>query len=315
VRRVIEWFWRGTALARARAGATPVALETAELLRRARLSAEAARRALEPSPPFDDGPADAVASELYGHAIDWLIRAQLGATRAGAERSSLLASLDRSLLERAGIAPAELSDPQGFWRERNHVELAELTPAQQGELARRSQRCAEALLAAANAPLRALNELRYQRALRVGGLGLVLVVLGLGSRPLAQALETDLARGKAWRASSIGYAACTSPAQECRSSYFFHTKAERQPWVEVDLGEPLLFSELRVRNRSDCCTERALPLVVEVSDDAQTFRPVAERTTNFRTWTPRFEPVRARYVRLRASGSTILHLRRVFVLP
>ncbi|MEO8178444.1 MAG: discoidin domain-containing protein [Deltaproteobacteria bacterium] len=315
MRRLIEWFWRGAALARARADVPPTGLEAAELLRRARLSAEAGRRALEPSPPFDDGPADAVACEQYGHAIDWLLRAKRGAARAGVERGALLASIDLELLEQAGIAPAELSDPQGLWRERSYVELAELTLAQQRELARRSQRCAEALLEAANAPLRAPNDVRYQRALRVGGLGLVLVALSVGSRPLAQALETDLARGKAWRASSNGHAACTSPAQDCGSSFFFHTNAERQPWVEIDLGEPLSFSQLRVRNRSDCCTERAVPLVVEVSDDAQTFRPVAEHTANFRTWTPRFERVRARYVRLRASRSTTLHLRRVFVLP
>jgi hypothetical protein len=317
VRSLVEWFWRGGALARARADAPPVAFESKELLRRARLAAEAARRTLEPSPPFDDGPADAVACELYGHAIDWLLRAQLGPTHieAGAERSTLLARLDREWLDQAGIAPVELSDPRGFWRERSHIELAELTLAEQRELARRSQRCAEALLEAADAPARALDELRAQRVVRVGGLGLLLLALAVVSRPLARALETDLAQGKPWRASSNGHAACTSPAQECGSTFFFHTKSERKPWVEIDLGAPLQFSALRVRNRSDCCTERAVPLVVEVSDDAQTFRPIAETTTNFQTWTPEFEPVRARYVRLRASGSTILHLSGVSVVP
>ena len=71
---------------------------------------------------------------------------------------------------------------------------------------------------------------------------------------------------------------------------------------------------MRVKNRGDCCGERAVPLVVEVSDDRKRFREVARRGEDFQFWSAEFEPVTARYVRLRSPVSTTLHLRQVSVL-
>src|SRR5579871_784723 len=63
----------------------------------------------------------------------------------------------------------------------------------------------------------------------------------------------DLAKGKPWRASSA-YAVCRPEALVCgegSTAIFFHTKLEKEPWVEIDLGAPTLFSKVVVRNRRD----------------------------------------------------------------
>jgi hypothetical protein len=70
-----------------------------------------------------------------------------------------------------------------------------------------------------------------------------------------------------------------------------------------------------VTNRDDCCLERAVPLVVEVSDDRKKWRTVARRADSFREWEGKFAPLKARYVRLRVDRHSILHLAKVSVRP
>ena len=100
-----------------------------------------------------------------------------------------------------------------------------------------------------------------------------------------------------------------------RTSIFFHTREEEQPWVEMDLDAPTKFSSVSVRNRTDSLQERAVPLVLEVSDDRQSWRQLAQRQDFFNVWTPSFDAVSARYVRLRATRKTFLHLEAVQVHP
>jgi hypothetical protein len=59
--------------------------------------------------------------------------------------------------------------------------------------------------------------------------------------------------------------------------------------------------------------ERAVPLILEVSNDGKSYRKVAERTRPFSTWNAKFESTDARYVRLRSPRKTMLHLERVSV--
>ena len=70
-------------------------------------------------------------------------------------------------------------------------------------------------------------------------------------------------------------------------------------------------SRVRVLNRDDCCAERAIPLVVEVSLDRHGWHEVARRKDQFEDWTAKFSPVSARYVRLRVPRRSILHLKSV----
>jgi hypothetical protein len=177
------------------------------------------------------------------------------------------------------------------------------------------------LLGELELPEKALQSLVLQRLLRIGGV-LVLCAIALGVFSWQRSLKeerSDLAFGKPWRTSST-YApnfGCLSPAQQCAESpdLFFHTKEEQGPWVEIDLGKPTVFSRVRIENRRDCCFERAVPLIIEVSDNQEKFKEVSRRTRSFSSWHATFSPVRARYVRVRAPSRTALHLSRVRVLP
>ena len=175
-----------------------------------------------------------------------------------------------------------------------------------------------------SAPQREADEsaaarLLWERMVRVGTIPLVIAVLiGMAFAFIARIEQRhDLARGRPWRASSTFLPGCESPAQHCAASpdFFFHTREQVKPWLEIDLGSEVQFTRLRVLNRIDCCSGRATPLVVEISSDRVHWREVARRVEKFVAWKPTFPAVRARWVRLRALRRTYLHLREVRVLP
>ncbi len=91
----------------------------------------------------------------------------------------------------------------------------------------------------------------------------------------------------------------------------FHTLEEANPWVVVDLLSTRSIEDVTVVNRSDCCTERGLPLVLELAEEDGKFVEIGTRTSPFETWRVTFRSQKARYVRLRAKGRTILHFRDV----
>ncbi len=115
-------------------------------------------------------------------------------------------------------------------------------------------------------------------------------------------LVPDLARGRAWQ---------TSSQLAADSSLLFHTALEASPWAVVDLGARRTFSQIKVRNRNDCCQTRAVPLLVEISGDGASWRLLARREAPFQTWSRRFGSVSARYVRLRVDRASYLHLSNV----
>ncbi|HEX3850120.1 MAG TPA: discoidin domain-containing protein, partial [Polyangiaceae bacterium] len=157
------------------------------------------------------------------------------------------------------------------------------------------------------------------------GVALVLGVLALGVLGVALAVlkvwsyldqRGDLAVGKEWRvSSSYGVGGCAPPEQECGQvggGYFFHTAVDdSSPWVEFDLGSEMPVARVDVKNRTDCCFERAVPLGIELSRNRQAWQTVARRDEVFTSWRASFEPVKARYVRLRLMGTGTLHLSRV----
>lgn len=158
------------------------------------------------------------------------------------------------------------------------------------------------------------------RALRIQGAGVlvasaVVLLSAWGTVVLAQ--PKDLAKGKAWRISSIGLE-CNPREHKCgdlRTDIFFHTKNEQEPWFEFDLATPTSFSSLTIRNRMDMGVARASPLVIEATDDHVTWKELARQVDPFITWTPSFPSVRARYVRVRVLKKTWLHLEGVEVHP
>jgi hypothetical protein len=179
---------------------------------------------------------------------------------------------------------------------------------------------AERLLQLAETPQSTIDRLLFQRAWRVTTLLGVAFGLLVASFFLRERLEAraDLSRGKPWAASSAYERVCQSPERQCEAAtrgYFFHTQEESSPWLELDLLRPQEFSAVRVYNRVDCCGERSVPLVVEVSTDHQHWREVSRKNEVFEQWKARFSPVTARWVRLRVAGRSMLHLSNLRVLP
>lgn len=153
------------------------------------------------------------------------------------------------------------------------------------------------------------TELAAQRAtllrwLKVLVVAMVAVALGgLGFHfSRGAAVEPGLLGGKPVRTSSkLGH----DPGNP---RLLFHTLEEVSPWVEYDLLQPTQVQEVSVENRADCCDERALPLVIEGSDDQATWRELARRTEPFSRAVIPFPQVKTRYLRLRVDRRSFLHL-------
>ena len=92
-----------------------------------------------------------------------------------------------------------------------------------------------------------------------------------------------------------------------------HTDTEDSPWAEIDLGTPTEVHRVEVVNRGDCCADRAIPMVVELSNDRATWKQVARRDQVFGSWDASFPATTARYVRLRVLKRSVLHLRAITV--
>ncbi|HVN77101.1 MAG TPA: discoidin domain-containing protein [Thermoanaerobaculaceae bacterium] len=122
--------------------------------------------------------------------------------------------------------------------------------------------------------------------------------------------NAGLAEGKSWRSSSgLGDGATSGTITAADGeNYFFHTREERNPWLEIDLGASRQLRSVTVVNRLDCCGERAVPLVVEVGTEPDALAQVGRTNHVFKVWTARFTPRLARYVRLHVEGLAYLHL-------
>jgi len=169
----------------------------------------------------------------------------------------------------------------------------------------------------AKAPALELDALWFKRILRLifPLLGCAAIAGGLAysSHRSAVAAET----GYPFRTSSVlarPEGGCVSPSQECDEvRYFFHTHEESSPWIEFDLGAPMTIKRFLIANRNDCadCAIRAVPLVVEVSDDQKEWRVVAKRKENFDDWGTKLTEIKARWIRFRSTKRTFLHFRQV----
>jgi hypothetical protein len=82
----------------------------------------------------------------------------------------------------------------------------------------------------------------------------------------------------------------------CRTKLAFHTA--RGGTATLDLGTVHEISRVVVYNRADCCQDRAVPMKLEISQDATKYQQIAVRDRSFDAWTVDFPPARARYVRL-----------------
>jgi len=230
----------------------------------------------------------------------------------GLDPKQLWAEADRALLEVAAGSDAEYAYFTVVMGS-SFVQLAEGTADAHRDGALKLRRAAERLIKDAQSIVLRLQWALVNRIVRV----VLAVVIPVTAIWLVWPAKVDLAKGATFRISSSQWE-CRPEKRECggaKTSIFFHTYNEQNPWLEYDFGRPVSFSSLTIENRDDCCGDRALPLVVEVSNDGKTFKEVIRRDGAFGTWNPSFSPQLARYLRLRVARESILHLEAVKVHP
>jgi hypothetical protein len=313
---LVEWFWRGATLRKARAAFLELPVGERQALERALAATELADRSYDPVDPLHAGSSLALSISLYREAAYWGLRAQSEAYR-GDTLAAVFDSVPPELLAFFAGGPDEVAGVRLALVERSFIETAALAPELLARDALRARGFAHALVDTKSAPSRRVGAVLLQRAARVLGLALLLVaVVAVSWSSLAgRRRGPDLAAGKPWKASSESDH-CKPAEHSCagiRTDMFFTTVEEEEPWLEIDLGRNTAFNEVDVTNRTDCCPDRAVPLVIEVSRDRKKWREVSRRNDTFSAWETVFKRQNARYVRLRVLRRTIFHLDRVAV--
>jgi hypothetical protein len=315
--RFVTWCWGGATLSAADLAWRRLDERATVLVERARTSIELAEIALRPQQPFvaDAAP---IASELYRQAVYWLLSAlaRVSGRELNDDSTAIWDSLSPTLLSRVATHE-ELAFTQTALRAGSFVYFAELDERERARVSRCLTQLAEALLRELGDRSSALKALLFRRSLAVASL--LALVAGCLWLPYSfwkrQRMVTDLSTASTWRTSSdFGFVGCQSPKQDCLEydGYFFHTQIEdRNPWIEFDLGSHKQVSRLLIDNRRDCCIDRSVPLVIELSNDRKHYRVVAKNSEEFWTWRAEFPTQTARWVRVRIPHRGTLHLGRV----
>jgi hypothetical protein len=270
-------------------------------LAKARTFAEAARRA---SAPWDRLPGDdrALRILLWQRAAHFAllscvsepgdcssVEALHRAPRAWVERaaggSGWLSSIERALVLDAGAAASPGDDADG----QIHL-LAYFTERLLAQLERRPRAA------------------QTKRLAKVVALAVTLLLAATAFGALRRWLSPDLARTSPYTTSSSIF---DCKQGECGDA-FFHTQEEDSPWIEYDLGRARVVRRVELKNRWDCCYERAVPLLVETSIDHKGWTVAARTEQAFLVWSADFAQ-RARYLRLRVDGRSSLHLQSVSI--
>lgn len=306
-----QWFWRGRAIEAVTAEISQLPKRQRELLSHARVALELGDRALDPIEPLRAGSSLPLSVSLYREAAHAALLAQ-SSQPAALDVEQAFASVDGDTLRRLA------GDDDAFDRTKQALLSKTLneTSAEHPDVQRKDalalQKLAAGLIELQLGPERKLGQLRVERWVRIGLALVALVVVLVGGSSLVRMLSQgpDLAEGLPLVPSSND----PSVRAETRN-FLFHTVDEENPWVEIDLKRPATFSVVEVKNRRDCCQDRALPGLIEVSTDHQHWKEVSRRTESFNEWRAVFKPTTARYVRFRVGRRSVLHLAGIAVRP
>jgi hypothetical protein len=128
---------------------------------------------------------------------------------------------------------------------------------------------------------------------------------------------TEISIGAHWTASSASNGPAISGELPRRRlfystpNYFFHTNAEHEPWIWIDLGRERVVTSVKITNRLDCCRDRARDLVVDLGTQTSDFRHAQTHPKgdpDFHEWEVRYPPTKARFVRIRGTRNESFHL-------
>jgi hypothetical protein len=310
----LEWFTRGAALRQARDGGPSP--ELADVLRRVDGFLELVELGLEPPEAFAAGDPNDALLFLLAEAFR-LAGATLAALGRDASVTEVAAALGAERLSAFVPADTTLENVVTWLGTGRAVAMSDLSVPEADERLAQCRAFVRAFVAhagSARTAIAALESQRRSRPLAVAVVVLGLAVLGVvGGRRLFAA--PDLAAGKTFTASSAYTGFQTSGIVNVPIEYdvFLHTREEESPWVRLDLGTVETFRTVEIVNRPDCCRERATPLVVEASEDGDTWKEIGRRADEFTEWSLGLNPTKARYVRLSVPRRTYLHLARISV--
>jgi hypothetical protein len=300
---IYEWIFRSAALRDARAAIPSPKEDQGRAVQQARLLVEVGRRVAEPVEKLPVGSENAVLMSVYREAVYW----GLAAARPGSAPADVAAAWAEAAPDRLhAVSP----DPAALEAVKNAI----LAPSPgrldvADEDVARVRGFAEALVADLDAPRARADRFLGQRWTRVALIAVVLVVGFMGLKSLV--LGPNLAADRPFRTSS-SWSGCAGDVL-CVGLLFCGDPSDSNPWIEFDLGLPKKVHRVDITNRGDCCQDRAIPLLVEVGNDRTNWSEVARQDKEFKSWTAKFAPRVARYVRLRVPRQTVFHLQEVAI--
>jgi hypothetical protein len=311
LRRVVDWHLCRPQIQEARSAAEMTEREDA-LVRRAKSALSGANHLIEAPERTGEGLAGAHAAALYLESIYWTLLS----SRTDLERPDLetLWTEARPIVDELGLSADQITDAKRFVAMQKPVlELPELAERDQEAAAMLLRQIALRTMQVRCKKKRAYEVWTLKRAMRIALTAVAVGILVLGVSALMPE-KRNLAAGKPWTTSSKLYD-CHPQKNECggvETKMFFCTREEQSPWFQYDLVSKTRFSSMTIVNRQDGgVLGRALPLIIEVSNDGKTFREVIRRNEEFTTWKPKFSAQEARYVRLRVAKKSFLHLEAV----
>jgi len=171
-----------------------------------------------------------------------------------------------------------------------------------------------------------LAEVQVLGAMQRGGYG-----SGATVREPVQQSKGNLALKKKARQSSTGYGGDPQRAVDGNTDGNYsansvtHTDNQKEAWWEVDLGRAQSIREIKIWNRTDCCSERLSDFVVLVSEQPFRSSSLDDALNDSSVWSYPVDgvaqretsvpvDVSGRYVRIQLRGSNWLSLAEVKVL-
>lgn len=220
----------------------------------------------------------------------------------------------RELLERFGTTEASVAR-EAVVDGRGH-QLVRVASSRRDWRVRVLRRLAHQLLHGLERERYGMAWAHTRRRLRIAALVLILIgpLAVVWLMTAAPVPTKNLAAGKPVTPSSqykLDYYPPEKLVDGDRDEIGFHTDLEDNPKVTIDLLRPETVSRMVVVNRQDMLQERAVPLIIETSEDGTTYRPFARRDEEFMVWEAKGQPVRARYVRLWVPKRIEFHLNEV----